>query len=324
MNRDGKYYIYRQKEYAMLVYYRGFQTQYVRHELMLMGLYLRDVGHFSNKVIETQITAFCKRYMEQFNPRRDYEMIQDVMRKVASKKNRLIQIDEIVVYQDEIDCIRATGASEDIQRLMFTILVQKKIDKINYETRHPYKQYNPTFLSSDERRNKKLAIKAGFDAKKDISGGLLHEMKERGWISVLPNGVLRLHFLPDLNRKGGEAIIRVKDYRAIGMYWDHYLGKKTVGLCGRCGSPFRRTVHNRKTCNECLARKWYVGYLTRTRKCEICGQLFLTDARIGMKPRCDTCQKKHRNDVRRERRRLAAERLEKERSVSERPPVGQV
>ena len=81
--------------------------------------------------------------------------------------------------------------------------------------------------------------------------------------------------------------------------------------CVLCGGLIRGTKQTRRYCNNCKikhnlednSRTMKNSHRLAMVKCEECGCSFVVDYRaFGAKKRCDTCQKKHRLDQQRERR----------------------
>lgn len=303
--KTGKYYQYRQYTLAKLVYDKGFQTTYKQYELKLLAVYLRDYVFLKPKARKERLVEFCKKHIADYHPRANFRMINTALDYASNKHNVLVEIPEIIVYKSEVAFINLLEISNNAKRLLFAMIVQKKLDKGNYEARHPGKTYNLSFMSNDAPRNRRLGKIAGVAPRVDVAKELLFELFTKHIVETLPNGTVVLTFSDHIVHAGDEAV-RVVDYEHIGLYWDYLLGNKKVGICVSCGSPYRSTSNRQKHCVDCQG---YAKIETPREKiivCAECGVKFAVRMKAVKTYRCEDCQRLAEVTAKRDRRQEAA------------------
>ena len=291
--RDYKYYQYRQRDYAALIYLKGAQTKYTRYELRLVALFLRDVMGYAPKPLRQGIIECLQKWDEQYTLNKWCVEIEQTAAYARNKKHKLVQCDSIPMYQSEVEYIKGLDIPEDLKRAVWTMMVQKKLDKMVYETRHD-KSYQIFTYANNSKRIKALPRVAGIKKKRgfDTASDILHPLYCAGLIDVIQTrgDPFKLNFADKIVFEGEEAV-RVTDYEHIGLYWNYVTGAN-VGLCEVCGAPFKRkdTGRPRKVCDDCADRTQVND--VEIMECTDCGEVFVREVKNTRQVRCAACQTK--------------------------------
>lgn len=291
--RDYKYYQYRQRDYAALVYLKGIQSNHWRYELRLVALFLRDVMGCTPKPLRQGIIECLQKWDKRYTLNKWCVQIEQTVAYARNKKHKLVQCDGIPMYQSEVEYIKELDISDDLKRAVWTMMVQKKLDKVVYETRHE-KPYQIFIYGNSPKRLKAFPRVAGIKKKRgfDTASDILHPLYCAELIDVLQTrgDPFKLNFADKIVFEGEEAV-RVTDYEHIGLYWDYVTGGK-VGLCEVCGAPFKRkgTGRPRKVCDDCVDRTQVKD--VEIVECVDCGKVFVREVKNTRQLRCAPCQEK--------------------------------
>lgn len=307
MNND--YYMYRQEELAKKVLSSGFQTGYYNYEMKLASLYLRDIEGLKPSAIEARIIELCKKSINDYSERGWCMRIRDAMKYAANKEHRLVQCDSVPVYQHEVAYIKGLDVDENVKRTVLAMMVQKKLDKISFETQHGG-EYSIFTYSNGTKRFKSLPKTAGIKTSKgfDFCLDVLYPMREKGLIDIIQTtgSPLKLNFNDQICLDGDVAVL-VRDYSHIGLYYDYlFIDDNRTGFCEICGFPFKRAMGRgrvRKYCDEHRDGYVHTG-IYEEGVCEDCGALFVrTKGNAAKQVRCDVCQYRHKLESKRKQAR---------------------
>lgn len=274
---DKHYYIYRQQELAEWVYLNGFQSAAPsKHDLNIVALYLRQVKGMSPSQIRQEITRFCEQYLPGYSFRRDCMLINDAVNYAVNPKHHLSQVDQVVVFKDEIEFIQSLNedwlrnvlreanednpgsdtyinlsrAAENIRRTVLAIMIHKKIDAAIFESKPKNiemgKEYSFFMYSHDSTRFTSLPRVAGLKRFKGFK--FARDVIRPMWLGGLVEFVamrgdpLRLDFGTKIHKssyKDGhedEVAFVARDYEHIGWYYDAFVAGQT-GKIGFCAKP---------------------------------------------------------------------------------------
>lgn len=291
---------YRQRSYAEYIYLNGFQSSSIGRELQLLALYMRDTFYWKPLTMRYNLVLFCEQYMENFNLMRDCLLIRKALNYAKEKKNVLIEIPYIPVYQSELDFITSLPDNENIRRTIFTMIIQKKIDAEAYNQTHPEGEPYTFFSYANNARLTAIPKVAGIRLGKGERFGIsvMHEIFKLGLIETIQTvgSPLKLNFADKIATEG-EEVLRVYDFEKIGLYYnylfkDKRIGNRKIGLCKICGRPFTYTSHNERVyCDE--HKKGNV----KTNKnvfytCQECGMVFVKPNRASAQILCPNCKRK--------------------------------
>lgn len=284
---------YHQKTYAETINRQGFQNMRLwAYELRLLAMLYKEQGQ-KPKEIRDSLVAFCTtRYPD--TPERHWLVAIGKAVNFAEKKgNVLVECPYVDMYTEEIDFIDEQEISEEAKRVLFAIMVQKKLDKICYEIRRGG-EYS-IFTYANNKRMTQLTrvarLPSGYTA---IDG--LRELYQQGLVDVMhcKGSPFRLNFVEHILFEGRLAV-RLTDYEQIGTYWDWLHSCQTAYVCVKCWRTFRSRAKNCCYCEE------HQGYQSITQPlktliCADCGGAFEVSAKNHKSVRCPACQAAHRRE----------------------------
>ena len=284
---------YRQKEFAQHVFGHGLQAEsYGKqgYELKLLAVYLRDECGMSDKEIREYLIKFCEKEIEGYHFRRHYKLIETACKYAKDKKNVLIQVDSLPVYQEEVMYIDSLDISYDEKKLMFSILMLKKLDRECFEQRNGG-EYKMAYLAADEQKLCFLKKAAGTSSKLDIPKDVFYHWREKGYIRVSFAGFI-LDFMDQMEHNGIE-IMQIKHYDCFGAYWDLLFNGDKVTTCKVCSKPIKKTSANKCYCKEHMKfTEPTVAHKTKQMECGNCGRKFFVSAHAVKARICPSCARK--------------------------------
>lgn len=202
----------------------------------------------------------------------------EVIEKTANKnaKEKLFESDGVWITESEWEKIQALG-NKILGKLAFTLLC---IAKINNQRRSS----NNNWVNTEIKEIYKLAnISCSVDLRAKRIGALIHSGLAE-FAKRVDNLNLKVLFVDD---EGKKKFI-VNDFRDLGNEYLYRIGENYI-RCAECGKLIKNNKYgNKKYCPTCAA---YNPQETKQIKCVDCGKIFLVDARITNKCRCDECQK---------------------------------
>ena len=283
---------FRQKDQAMIIYSRGFQSENERQrtgELKLLALYLRDECGMKRSEIEEYITAFCEQYSPDYHFRAYYRMIGNACKHAENKKNVLIQVDKLPVFQSEVQYIDGLDISYEEKKLMFSILMLKKLDKECFEQRQEG-DYKMGYLSADDSKLRFLKKTAEL-GKMDIPKDVFFHWRENGIIRVSYAGFI-LDFMDQMEHDGVE-VMSVEHFDCFGAYWDLLFKGDKISLCQHCGKPYHKTGSNQCYCKEHKGMRLQAQlHKAKRRECERCGEAYYVSSHAANAHLCPICARK--------------------------------
>ena len=294
--RDMKYYQYRQEELAEYIWKHGFQSTYVSYELKLVALYIANKYSLSEGEVAASLQEFLQRVDPEYTKNKWCVRLFQATKSAAQKRAALLQCDSIKMYNSEYLYVNSLSLDNELKKVVWTMMVQKKLDKYSYETQYetPYTIFSYT---NNKRRLSALPRIAGIKKKTgfDLGIDVLHPLIESGLLEVVhtKGDPFKINFADQIVFEGKE-IITVRDYEHIGLYWDFLCGEP-VGFCEVCDFPFTKKAkgRTRKYCDY-HAEKHSLGDSETDQVCIDCGKTFTRSTHAAMQIRCPACQKEHR------------------------------
>lgn len=254
-------YKYNELAYAEQICKHGFQTNHLFTELRLLAIYYKQELGYKPKQRREQILEFCEEYIPMFNRAKYYKLINQALRQAENPNACLIVVDKIPIYKKEIDYITHCDVSEDIKKVMFTFLVQWKINKKIYTEKNK-KEYTTFFFKGGKNKYNTLKKMSNISNKYNINTDIICELSEKEYITIYHNGLISLDFLKEcLDIEGNSEItFEVKgNYIDIGYWYDYYVSdkenRKNIDFCSCCGSAFKKKNNVQKYCSEECALK---------------------------------------------------------------------
>lgn len=299
MTKD--YIKYHQRTYAQMICARGFQSpKQWAYELRLLAMLYKEQGQKPQEIAES-LLAFCLKQYPQTPERHWLVAIGKAVKFSQKKGNVLVECPRIDMYLDEVDFIDKQNLSDGAKRILFAIMVQKKLDKICYEIRReaPY----VIFTYANNERMRKLKRVAKLPKGYAVADGL-RELMAAGLIEIVhcKGTPFKLNFVEKFAFEGSLAV-GIVDYDALGAYWDWLHCSAQVGICVTCWKTFSSRAQNRCYCEEHQGYQ-KSGATSHEVICCDCGRVFEVTVKNTRAVRCGDCQElKVRADARERKRR---------------------
>lgn len=241
--------------------------------------------------IRESLIQFCSDRYPDIPIRKWLVPIGRAVRFAQKPDSILVECPYVDMYTSEVDFIDEQPISDGAKRVLFTIMVQKKLDKHCYESRRGgtytiFSYANNARMSSMKRI---AGLPNGYSA---VEG--LHELYRCGLIDVIHSkgSPYRLNFV-DRFTDEGKLAIRITDYEQLGLYWDWLHCSRHAYVCVRCWKPFKSHATNRCYCDEHQGYQ-VAGVAQRRMRCCVCGAEFTVDLKNTRTTRCVDCQNKKR------------------------------
>ena len=258
-----------------------------------MVLYYRDILNLKPKERKEKLYKFCEDSIPDFNKALYYKTINRALNKGSDRKQKLVTIEKVDVYKDEVDYINSLDIEYDYKKLLFAFLIQMRLNKLMYEERN-HKRYTTIYFKGGKQKYQNIKSMANVSNKIDINEDFISDLSQGNnpLIQTLHTGLIRLDFINNCEQTGG-IVIEAKDYDNVGWYLDYYNHIDKVILCGYCGQPFKQNKKNEVYCKK---HKEYQPVVTKIIYCVDCGRPVEIDSKDNQTVRCAECQHKHWNE----------------------------
>lgn len=235
--------------YAELVYKNGFQTKHIPTELKLLILYFRDILKYSARVRKKEFELWCNKYIPDFSIARHYRLFDKILAYGSNKKNRLIVVKEVPIYKEEFEYINSLDIGYNHKKVLFTFLVQNKLNKIVYKFKNE-EELNNYYFKGGRRHFKEIKEMSKIPSKIKILEDIGHDLHIYGYIESKYQGLIELHFIKKLTNNSN-ILFYVRNFHDTGWYFDYYNSDLKIKLCKECGEPFKISNNKQKYCNQC-------------------------------------------------------------------------
>lgn len=267
-------YKYNEIEYAKVIKDNGFLTKHRATEMRLLVLYYRDILGYSAKEREKELLKFCKKYDRKFSLSKDYILFDKILKLGCDQKQKLVYIEKIPITLNEFNYINQLDISMPYKKVLFTFLVQDKLNKAVYSIRND-KELSGHFFSGGSAEYREVKTMSQIPTDINFLEDVLNSFISSGLITPLHTGVIELSFI-DKIVPCDDIKLDVKQYEVAGLYFEYYSDKGKIRLCVNCGTPYKQHNNKHKFCSFCKDThnpifKYYCNY---EKKCECCGEKF--------------------------------------------------
>lgn len=290
-NKNHQNYKYAELEYAKLIYSKGFQTKHRPTELRLLALYMKEELELKPKERSVQLYTFCQKWIPDYNRARYFKVINRALMQATKKGQKLVTIDKINIYQCEIEYINNLEIDYNFKKVLFTFLVQMKLNKEIYEYKNE-KPYTSIYFKGGKAKYTNIKKMSNIPVKLDINDDVIYFLAQTELVTILHNGLIVLNFIKEC-KETGDIAVEVKDYENVGLYFDLYNHNSKIKLCEHCNNPFRQTKSDIKYCS---LHKGYQAIETKIIKCVDCGIEVEVESKDNQTERCLLCYKVHRTN----------------------------
>jgi hypothetical protein len=276
-------------EYVEWILANGFDlnNNNLLEQMRLLAIYYRDELDLKPKQREQQLIKFCEEHIPGFRYEIYYSLIDKAINASRKKENKLIYIPHVDIYSEELKYIDALDVSHYYKKVLFTLLVNIKYNKVVYKLKNdkePSEELGFQFTDESVRYIKKTAK---IPSSIDINADAVHTFVKLGVIKDITLGYIVIPYLQECYEKG-EVAIQVSSYDNAGYYYDYHVGDKKIRFCQECDAPFRIKANNQKFCLEHLTRQ---PSQIVEKICGSCGKVMMIKDRANAKSVCDDCYK---------------------------------
>lgn len=272
-------YKYNEEKYGEIIKEKGFQTRFIRYELVVLVKYLKKLG-YKKKQTEEFLYDFCKKHIEGFNEVKYYRIIDGAIRDGRKKKNPLIVVKDVSIMKKELECIDSLNVDHEYKKLLLSLLVKRKIA---YEINKIHKGGNAelsTYFNGTRKTFREVFKAANITKKGYKINDMISKLVEYGVIESIIKGDVILSYMYTIYDTYSEYIEivnrytreteeherkhikyqideedvfeRIKDFENIGYIFDYYKDDNRIKKCLECGKLIKlKNKSPKKYCDEC-------------------------------------------------------------------------
>lgn len=238
---------YNEKEYAEYIYNHGFLTKHRPYELKLLVKYFKSLGH-KPKARKDMLYAFCEKYVDNFSKAKYFKVLNTALNYGGKKHNNLIVIDKIDITQQELDYITKQDIEYNLKKIMFTLLVQNKINKLICDISFG-KSSDYNFFGGKSLKYKEIKEISKVPSSFNINSAI-HELDAVGIVDIKTRGKIDLSFVYKIV-SSDDIVFQIITFDEVGYYFDFYCGENKIIKCNVCGKFIKATNNKIKYCKEC-------------------------------------------------------------------------
>lgn len=226
----------------------------MKMELGFLAIYYRDKG-MTVEERKNEIYKLCEKHVEGFSRVKYFKVINSAINKSTKKKEKLIDIDSIEVYDAEVEYIDNLDLDYTYKKILFTLLVMNKLRIKRIELYREEKYDGDNYFNQGSNYLKELM---------DSSGVTKSELKKLGYenVNLLINELnrlglvestvqrLKLSFIDNISTSQ-KVSFKVSSYSGLGLYYDYHSEIKGIKKCARCEVPTKIKSNRTKYCDEC-------------------------------------------------------------------------
>ncbi len=244
-------YKYNEKEYGKAIFEKGFQSDFIKYELVVLVKYLKFLK-YNKKDTEKFLYEFCEKYIEGFNKVQYFKIIDKAIKDGRKTNNKLIEIKEIMITKNEMEYIDFLDIEYNYKKLLLAFLVRKKIALEIHKLSNPEAVFS-TYFNGSKKSYKEIFQMAniGSGYKVDL---MINELVEKGILISIIKGDIVLDYINNINKENDEVYEVIKDFDNVGFVFDYYKRINNIKKCDcfeKCGSYIKITTSNKKYCAKC-------------------------------------------------------------------------
>lgn len=254
-------YRYNEEEYAKLIYEKGFQTRFIKYELVLLVKYLKLLK-YSKSQTEEFLYNFCKRHIEGFNKIKYFKIIDSAIRDGRKIDNKLITLKSIDILKHELEYIDSLPLEHEYKKLLLTFLVNKKISMEIYRIKHEKEKnvHLSMYFEGNKKKFNEIFKQANLNSKNNINlminklTEFEDEKGEKEIIEPIIRGDIVLKFIEKIDYKNNKEVyyeLPSNGFDNVGWVFDYYKGVNNIKKCESCSVLIKQSNNKVKYCKEC-------------------------------------------------------------------------
>jgi hypothetical protein len=264
----------------------------IRQKIDLIARYNHHVLHKNGDDSYLSIIKWLEKHHDIFSEQGYSNIISDCIKK-ASKKP-FYHVDSVKVTKKEMDLIAAQNNLRH-EKILFVLLCMAKIQRDSYGFDNGLISYNMTELFKTAR------VSVPVNERENI----LHEFLKLDLIGLPMKNDTKCLFVKFVDESEDDVTLELneQDCSELAYAYIKHTGQGKVSRCSKCGKLIKQSKKFGDMCKGCQESSSDM----KTRWCIDCGKEFSVDSRNMTKCRCDECQREHRKEWDRERKRQQKE-----------------
>ena len=246
-------YKYDEENYAKLIIKEGFQSGFIKYELLVMVKYLKKIGKKKKETVEF-IYDFCEKHIEGYNKVKYYKVIDGAIRDGRKKNNNLIVVEKIDIMKNEMEYIDNLNIEHEYKKILLTLIVSKKISMEIHKIQSEDNDIKLSFYFDGTRKKYSEIFKQSNIVGNYKINDMINDLVDKEIITSVIKGNIILSYAENI-KKGGDIYysLLTKDFENVGYVFDYYKGVNKVKMCEgeNCNRLIKGTSNNIKYCNNC-------------------------------------------------------------------------
>lgn len=265
---------------------RGFYNN-----VKMLAAYLRTQKGMKPKAIENFVYDFVGKNDPYYNKAIDYARIDRALR--DSKKTVLKAVESVKIFRTEFNYINDLPLDISRKKVLFSAYCFYKLRDGMY----PNLKESP-FVSC--RLVSLSKLKSTSKSKDDIRY-YFNELKGKylDWIGTNKGSCIVLPFINSIPEiPDGDECCVIANFDNLYLYYDYFLGDKSIGFCKKCGAPFRDKNYKKPGARQIYCKDCSVGEKVNYKSfvCGKCGKPSEISTKAKRKmDLCDECYHIERN-----------------------------
>lgn len=247
-------YTYNEKLYAETIEKHGFQSKFLKYEIIIMCKYFRSLGNTRSQTKDL-IYKFCEDNLLGFRRENYFQIINRALEVSGKKNNKLIVIESVKISDKEMSYIKDLPTSDENKKVILALLVKNKLERAKQIINNgKYEGFN--YFSGNKAQYGELHKMANLPIKCKIND-CIYELDELGVVEAKMKGKVKLKFIEEIE-SGDNYVLEIRQFWNIGLYFDKLNGDKKIKGCEVCGELFKViNIKNtsQKYCGECSKEK---------------------------------------------------------------------
>lgn len=242
---------------AKYIYENGFQSKNEFSELLDVALYMRDALNLKPAEREIELQKFLNKYKKvYFSNEYDRRLLKQILNRSKNKSIELIDHKDILIRRNEFEYFDSIDLTYNYRKILFVLYIyyRRSVNYCNEYAKKPKEGYSINIELKQYKKIKKSMKILLNNKEKDIDN-IIFNLNQMGYIRTDYKSLMILDFIKEGKIKldeESEAMCEIKDFSAIGWYFDKMNGQKLIKYCSLCESLFKDVKsNNSKYCKKC-------------------------------------------------------------------------
>ncbi len=246
-------YKYDELSYAEKIYKEGFQTDFIKYELILLVKYLKQEKNFKVKETEEYLYDFCEKHIPNFNKVLYFSVIDKALKEGRKRKNKLIVIKKIDILESELKYIDELEIEYEYKKILVAFLLHKKINReINSIRNSDSNEKISIYFEGSVKAYNKIIRLSNLEEKHNINL-IINKLIKADIIKSLNKGNILLSYIEKIPIDNNNIFYELPPdgFNNLGYVFDYYKEKEDIKKCEKCGVLIKTKNNRKKYCRQC-------------------------------------------------------------------------